>query len=192
MAEVTESTGSKPRVQRKTVVSLVIAVCALAIIIGVTAGILAGNKGDSSTNNNKSVGLDEAQNAPPSVGTVPITDSPTSASQLSPTLVPSSAPSIRSSTAPTAVGTLEPTTTVKPTVAPTAQASSVPSLEPTVIQSSAPTSPPATNSPTSTVVDPNLRFRLKMHWEKEFMWQDEGACISKLCCCSCVFHQNGL
>ena len=87
-----------------------------------------------------------------------------------PTLRPSSAPSKAPTQAPSVVPTTEPSAAAS--VVPTSSISAVPTAAPTPTASESPTSL-GTAAPTETTVDPDLEFRIKMHWKREFEWQDE-------------------
>lgn len=193
------SAAMRQRRKKRTLVLLgavaVLAVLAIAATVGVLVSRGGGGGGSSSSasaSNNNNKGLEEesldggtsnaggpsAPSTPAASSTAPSTLVPTISA--APTSMPSSGPT--TTLAPSISGTIAPTTSPNPTAIPstipTATASVAPSAGPTAAPSVFPTASPAptqgeTAAPTVTPVDPELRFRIKMHWEPDFFWQEE-------------------
>lgn len=90
---------------------------------------------------------------------------------------------------PTLTPTLPPSPS--PSLAPTELPTQDPTLRPTAIPTSAPTprpTPQPTDRPTNSPTRPNLpddyTFRLKMHWEPQYCWQEE--CSEQRWCIECT------
>ncbi|CAJ1947355.1 unnamed protein product [Cylindrotheca closterium] len=82
-------------------------------------------------------------------------------------LVPSSQPT--NSMVPSEVPSMVPTDTQSPSRAPTP----LPSVEPSLSM-----------EPTFTPIDPNWRFKLRLHWSKDYFWQEETT--ERFWCLECV------
>ncbi|GKY90628.1 hypothetical protein MPSEU_000036300 [Mayamaea pseudoterrestris] len=87
-------------------------------------------------------------------------DVPSFTPSFHPTFVPSPAPSVQPTNLPSAIPSMWPTTTPP-----------------------APSDAPS-SSPTRQPIDPNFYFRLRMHWELEYMWQEETT--ERQWCLACV------
>jgi hypothetical protein len=125
------------------VVALVLATVAVLVGTGVVSG-----KSDSS--DDKSLSQAQQQQAGDNGNGTPSL-APTT---LSPSETPSGRPSLRPSETPSGIPSLQ------PSEGPSAIPSSVPSAAPS-------------SSPSRPVVPESLNFRLKMHWERSYFWQEE-------------------
>jgi len=156
-------------------------VAAVVSVVALTSGLAVGLKdddpGDEAVNFRRSSGStlvfsDNLAGAPsmaPSISLMPST-APSSVPSLAPSSVPSDSPSSMPSEVPSDVPSLAPSAmpSLTPSDMPSDTPSSVPSEAPTGAPSSAPT---VSAMPSFEPI--TKKFRLKIHWERGFYWQDE-------------------
>jgi hypothetical protein len=148
----------------------------ILVILGVVIGNLTHSKPSvrGASSSSASTSLDQTSPTSAPIPVVPSTPVPTTPV---PTALPSSIPSL----APTI--SMAPTRTVAPSNVPSDIPTPFPSYEPSEAPPSAsPTispmpsaAPSISAAPTSRFrpIDPSTKFTLRMHWEEEYMWQDD-------------------
>lgn len=171
---------------RKVLILLGVSATALvAIGVAVIAAALISARNDDNkgaTGINPLEGLEEAPTVAPTASHAPTqapSDEPSAAPSTAPSFPPSQTPTSRPSVPPTSAPSPQPSSA--PTQAPSSTPSHAPTSRPSATPSAAPTRV-ATPSPTFTPI--TRKFRLKMHWEDHYRWQDDPD--EKFYCLACA------
>lgn len=186
--------GARPN---RRLLILSTAVLALLLLAAVAVGLGVGlGKSDSSDKNRVSEAQQQQQavdqqqqngdNTSTQTDDTASTSRPSSApTTMNPSATPSGRPSLQPSGAPSAGPSLRPSVepSLRPSVEPSGRPSSRPSGAPSGIPSSNPTTSP-TSAPTRPLIPDGFTFRIKMHWERKYFWQEED--VERQYCFECT------
>jgi hypothetical protein len=162
------SSNGRRRKQVFTVVTIVVGMIVAGAVLMVTLGPSSSKKDETTSVRGSATALDQTTNSSNTTTMAPTTI-PVVVTSVPSTGVPSVMPTLLLRTgSPTVAptnGTMGPTmepSEPPPTVSPTG--SRMPSTAPSI--SAAPTYP-------FKIIDPSTKFTMRMHWEPEYMWQDD-------------------
>jgi hypothetical protein len=158
--------------------AVVVALALAGVAVGLGVG-LGGSDSSSSDATSLSAAQQQQQNGGdnrPTTPTMAPTGRPTTSTSptMMPSDIPSDFPTLQPSVAPSDIPSFRPSVapserpSLRPSVAPSDIPSSIPSSSPTDLPTTSPT-----DFPTRPPISSRLTFRIKMHWERSYYWQEE-------------------